>query len=97
VRLPLNLVGSTVLPGMTFVTPFVSGRPNEAPIETVAGLGDLNNDTFDDVGFGIPKADFLDEILPQDPNDPGLDPSLGRRPNDGNAIIVYGSNAGSGQ
>ncbi len=91
----LDMVGTADLPGIVFLSPFVEGRPNEAPIDNVGLVGDINNDGFDDIGLGITRADFIDQSLPQDPNDPGTNPNIGRRPDDGNAYIVYGNNVGS--
>ncbi len=93
----LDQVGTSALPGIVFWSPFVSGSPNEAPIENVGLLGDINNDGFDDIGLGIPRADYLDSSLPQDPNDTGTQPNTGRRPDDGNLYIIYGNNTGSNQ
>lgn len=91
----LDQVGTTSLPGMVIWSPFFAGRPNEAPIDNVGALGDINGDGFDDIGIGITRADFLDSAFPQDPNDPGTDPNIGRRPDDGNVYIIYGNNTGS--
>jgi hypothetical protein len=93
----LDQVGSAELPGLVFQTPFFAGRPNEAPIDSVALLGDINGDGFDDIGLGITRADFVDAALPQNPNDPGTNPNIGRRPDDGNVYIIYGNNTGSNQ
>jgi hypothetical protein len=93
----LDQVGTPDLPGIIFQTPFFAGRPNEAPIDHVGFLGDINGDGFDDIGLGITRADFLDSALPQNPNDPGTNPNIGRRPDDGNVYIVYGNNTGSNQ
>jgi hypothetical protein len=93
----LDQVGTADLPGIVFQTPFFAGRPNEAPIDHVGFLGDINGDGFDDIGLGITRADFLDSALPQNPNDPGTNPNIGRRPDDGNVYIVYGNNTGSNQ
>jgi len=93
----LNQVGSPELPGIVFQTPFFAGRPNEAPIDHVGALGDINADGFADIGLGITRADFIDSALPQNPNDPGTNPNIGRRPDDGNVYIIYGNNTGSNQ
>ena len=46
------------------------------------------------VGIGNPLADFVDELLPQEPGSPGGDPSTGRRRDAGEIYIVYGNNTG---
>ncbi len=90
-----NGVGSDLLPGIIFLSPYLKGTVNEAaPIEA-ALIGDINNDGFDDIGIGNPRADFIDLTFPQGPNAPGDDPSAGRRRDAGDAYIVYGSNFGS--
>jgi hypothetical protein len=68
--------------------------PTRRPIDNVGFFGDINGDGFDDIGLGITRADFLDTALPQNPNDPGTNPNIGRRPDDGNVYIVYGNNTG---
>ncbi|NOX58962.1 MAG: hypothetical protein GXP29_08915, partial [Planctomycetes bacterium] len=88
----LDQVGTPQLPGLVFWSPFESGRPNEAPIDNVGLLGDINNDGFDDIGLGLTMSDFVDENLPQNPGAPGTDPNVGRRPNDGSVYIIYGNN-----
>jgi len=91
----LAQVGTDALPGIKLISPFERGRPNEAPIETVAGIGDINNDGFADIGVGIPRADFIDESFPQEPTDPGVDPGVGRRTDSGEVYLIYGSNVGT--
>ncbi len=86
----LGLVGTEELPGIVFLSPYVQGRPNEAAPITVAGIGDVNNDGFDDIAIGNPKADFIDLSFPQGPEAPGSDAEVGRRRNAGDAYLIYG-------
>src|SRR5262249_47900901 len=79
----LSQVGSPELPGIIFVSPYVKGTTDEAAIETVAGIGDIDGDGFADVALGLPRADF---VYPNQPNQ--------RRENAGEVYIVYGSNFG---
>lgn len=91
----LASVGSPELPGIVFLSPFVKGRPNEAPLTTVAFIGDINRDGFGDIAIGAPKADFIDLSFPQGPNASSGDADVGRRRNAGNAYIIYGNNFGT--
>ncbi|MCP4592885.1 MAG: hypothetical protein GY842_19285, partial [bacterium] len=85
-------VGSDDLPGIIFLSPYQAVSPNEAPPQFVAGLGDLNNDGFADIGIGNPLADFVDEQLPQEPGSAGSDLSTGRRRDAGEIYMIYGHN-----
>ncbi len=91
----LSQVASDDLPGIVFLSPYAKGRPNEAAPVAVAGLGDINNDGFDDIAIGNPLADFIDLSFPQGPN--ATDADLGRRTDTGDAYIVYGNNFGRNQ
>ncbi|GJM26496.1 MAG: hypothetical protein DHS20C16_29110 [Phycisphaerae bacterium] len=88
----LSQVGTPQLPGLVFWSPYETGRPNEAPIDNVGLLGDINNDGFDDIGLGLTRSDFVDQNLPQNPGDVGTDPNIGRRPDDGRVYVIYGNN-----
>lgn len=80
----LTEVGTTTLPGIVFISRFAQGTQDEAPIETAAGIGDIDGDGFDDIILGAPHADF---VYSSSPNQRRLDA--------GEAYIVYGSNYGS--
>ncbi|MFQ5413984.1 MAG: hypothetical protein ACE5E6_05950 [Phycisphaerae bacterium] len=91
----LDQVGTDQLPGIVFLSPYVKGRPNEAAPDTVAFIGDINNDGFGDIAIGNRGADFIDTSFPQGPDAPGEDPAVGRRSNAGEAYIIYGNNFGT--
>lgn len=76
----LSEVGSPRLPGIVFLSPYVAGTEDEAAVETVRGIGDIDGDGFDDVAFGLPRADF---VFPNSPNQ--------RRRDAGEVRMVYGS------
>jgi hypothetical protein len=91
----LRDVGDSDLPGIVFYSPYVAGRPNESAPSTVAYIGDINDDGFDDIAIGNPRADFIDLSFPQGPNAPGSDAAVGRRRDVGDVYVIYGNNFGS--
>ncbi len=84
----LGQVGSAELPGIVFVSRVLPGAGAEtlAPLETVGGIGDVDGDSFDDIIIGAPTADFVNLANP-----------LQRRPDAGEAYLIYGNNSGSNQ
>lgn len=80
----LSQVGTAALPGMIFISPYKQGTGDEAPLEVVAGIGDVDGDGFDDIAIGAPKADLVFPLIP-----------AARRDKVGEAYIVYGNNVGS--
>ncbi|MCH7527871.1 MAG: FG-GAP repeat protein, partial [Planctomycetes bacterium] len=74
--------------GLVFLSPYVTGRPDEAPTDSVGLLGDINADGFSDIAIGVTRADLIDEDFPQGGDEPGI----GRRPDQGDAYIIYGNN-----
>ena len=80
----LAQVGTASLPGIVFASPYEKGTADEAAPTAVGLLGDVDNDGFDDIGIGLPDADFLD---PREPTQ--------RRNDAGEAYIVYGNNFGT--
>jgi hypothetical protein len=82
--LNLSQVGSAQLPGAIFVTPYVAGSADDAPIDSVASAGDVNADGFADVLIGVSRADLVNAL------EPGQ-----RRVDSGEMYLIYGSNTGS--
>ncbi|MCC7292662.1 MAG: hypothetical protein IT449_11440 [Phycisphaerales bacterium] len=91
----LEDVGTDRLPGIYFLSPYVAKRPNEAAPETATLLGDINDDGYDDIAIGNPRADFINLNFPQGPNASNEDASVGRRRNTGDVYVIYGNNFGS--
>ncbi len=84
----LSEIGNRI-PGIIFLSPYVSGAPDEAPTEHVGFLGDINDDGFGDIAIGVPRADLLDEEFPQGDGSPN---ETGRRPDQGDVYVIYGNN-----
>ncbi|RIK63141.1 MAG: hypothetical protein DCC65_16455 [Planctomycetota bacterium] len=84
----LSEVGSTALPGIVFVGRVLQGvgSETEAPIDFVGGVGDVDGDGFDDIMLGAPRADFVNQADPTQ-----------RRPDAGEAYLIYGNSFGSNQ
>jgi len=80
----LSQVGTADLPGMIFISPYEMGSAEEATIDSVAGLEDINGDGFADILIGVSKADYVNPLVPSQ-----------RRNDSGEAFLIYGSNTGS--
>ncbi len=88
VPIELSEIGVTI-PGIVFMSAYETGGLDEAPTDNCGVLGDINNDGFSDIAIGITKADLLDDTFPQGDGDAN---STGRRPDQGDAYIIYGNN-----
>lgn len=80
----LSQVGSPQLPGIVILSPYVKGSADEAPLDNVGGVGDVDGDGFDDICIAATKADFVNPLAP-----------LQRRNDAGEVWLIYGSNFGS--
>ncbi|MHC4444643.1 MAG: FG-GAP repeat protein [Planctomycetota bacterium] len=80
----LSQVGTSDLPGMIFVSPYEAGSAEEAVIDSVAGVDDINGDGFADILIGVSFADYVNPLEPSQ-----------RRVDSGEAYLIYGSNTGS--
>jgi len=80
----LSQIGSAQLPGAIFVSPYAQGSADEAPIDFVSGVGDVNGDGFADILIGVSTADYVNPLEPTQ-----------RRVDAGEAYLIYGSNTGS--
>ncbi|MCZ6681988.1 MAG: hypothetical protein O7B26_02320, partial [Planctomycetota bacterium] len=69
--------------GTIFVSPYESGSIDEAALETASGIGDVDDDGFDDIMIGAPSANFID------PGDPTQ-----RKFNAGQCYLIHGTNNG---
>lgn len=78
-----------VLKGVVFVSGFEKNSgmgdatPDEAPIETVSVIGDIDGDGFVDIILGAPQADLINIIAPSE-----------RRQAAGEAYLIYGNSFG---
>jgi hypothetical protein len=66
------------------ISRFVLGSEDEAEIDNVGSLGDIDGDGFDDIAIASTKADFVNPASPDQ-----------RRVDAGEFYIIYGNNFGS--
>lgn len=84
-----NNAGKRVLKGVVFVSGYEKDSgpndttPDEGPVTTVKGLGDVDGDGFIDIILGAPEADFINIIAPNE-----------RRQASGEAYLLYGNSFG---
>jgi hypothetical protein len=88
--------GNRILKGIVFVSAYekntaaendaifnAAETPDEAPLEAVAGIGDIDGDGSPDIILGAPRADFINILAPDQ-----------RRQATGDAYVIYGNNFG---
>ncbi|MFH1419055.1 MAG: integrin alpha [Planctomycetota bacterium] len=81
--------GKRILKGAVFVSAYEKDTglddetPDEATVDVVARLGDIDGDGFTDIIFGAPEADFINILAPNQ-----------RRQASGDAYLIYGNEFG---
>lgn len=88
--------GNRILKGMIMVSPYEKNTlaesdtlfdpletPDEAPIEAVSRIGDVDGDGFPDIIVGAPQADLINIVSPDQ-----------RRQSSGEAYLIYGNQVG---
>lgn len=80
----LDQVGTAELPGIVFISPYTQASADEATIDWVGGIGDVDGDGFKDIMLGVSEADFVNPLEPSQ-----------RRVDAGEAYLIYGNNSGS--
>ncbi|MCG8404053.1 MAG: hypothetical protein MI923_02525 [Phycisphaerales bacterium] len=88
-QVPGDVTSPRVLKGIVFVSAYRQDNlvnddtPDEAPIEVVAGIDDIDGDGFPDIMLGAPQADFINILAPDQ-----------RRQAAGEAYTIYGNQFG---